>query len=94
MKAKTLEELEDLKKPLLKEIAKIDAKINIAKKKLQSKCKHENARVKYHTRATLGSFWDGSETVFDIKCDECRLDQFVKAGSPLWQLCHIRANSR
>ena len=32
MKAKTLEELEDLKKPLLKEIAKIDAKINIAKK--------------------------------------------------------------
>lgn len=83
MKAKTLQELEELKKPHLKEITKFDKQIE----KLQTKCKHENATVWYHERASLASMCDGSRNVFGFKCGDCGKYSFVGAGEDLYQFC-------
>ena len=88
MKTKTLQELEELKKPHLKEIAKFDKQI----KKLQTKCKHENAEVWYHEKASAASMYDCSRTVFCLKCGDCGMRDFVSAGDDLYQFCYKKAN--
>lgn len=88
MKPKTLQELEELKKPHLKEIAKIDKQIE----KLQTKRKHENAKVWYHERASLASMYDGSGNVFGLTCKDCGKYDFVRAGDDLYQFCYKKAN--